>query len=711
MGDKDETRNLILAIALSMLVIIGWYAVFPPADPPPEQPGAEQAGGQGGEATGGQAGAPGAGASQTTATTRADALDRAERVAVETPSLSGSISLEGGRIDDLHLKDYRETIEPGADNVNLLNPTGAPNPYFAVYGWLRTATGSPGELPGPDTPWEVVSSGDTLTPDSPVTLEWQNGAGLTFRRTLSVDDEYMFTVTQTVSNTGGSAAELAPYGYVARRGQPQTRGMWILHEGAVGVIDDELHEADYDALLEQQPNSLEGGRVQAWSVERNGWLGFTDKYWMTALAPEPGQTFDAIYKAIPRTRPEFRTEMRLPVMSIAPGESAEMTTRLFAGAKEVETLQSYQEELGIARLEDAVDWGWFYFLTKPLFTVLHWLNGLIGNMGFAIIGLTFIIKAILFPLAYKSYVSMSKMKGLQPEMEKIKERAGDDKQKLQQEMMELYKKEKVNPASGCLPILLQIPIFFSLYKVLFVTIEMRHAPFIGWIEDLSAPDPTSFINLFGLLPYEVPAMLGLVSIGVYPILMGVSMWLQQKLNPTPTDPTQQMIFAWMPWVFMFILGQFAAGLVLYWLTNNVLTFAQQYLIMRSQGVEVDLFGNIKRSFKRKPAEAKPAGAAVSGAAATGPAKPVPKNGGGEASSGSAPAGNDVSSDTTDSEDARESDKDSGEGGAGSGKGQAAGPGSGKRSRSPKGGGGRSGQAGRGGRGQGKGGPRKGGGPR
>jgi YidC/Oxa1 family membrane protein insertase len=364
-------------------------------------------------------------------------------------------------------------------------------------------------------------------------------------------------------------------------------------------------------------------------VQRNGWLGFTDKYWMTVLAPAPEQQFDAIYKAIPRTTPEFRTEMRMPVMSVGAGERAEMQTRIFSGAKEVETIRDYESELGIVRFEDSVDWGWFYFLTKPLFTVLHWLNGLIGNMGWAIIGLTFIIKAILFPLAYKSYVSMSKMKALQPEMEKIKERAGDDKQKLQQEMMALYKKEKVNPASGCLPILLQIPIFFSLYKVLFVTIEMRHAPFIGWIEDLSAPDPTSWMNLFGLLPYEIPGFLAIFSIGIYPILMGISMWLQQKLNPAPTDPTQQMIFAWMPWVFMFLLGQFAAGLVIYWLTNNIITILQQYIIMRSQGVEVDFFGNIKKSLKRKPAAAAAAGAGAGGTGGGGTSGDGGSSGGGD----------------------------------------------------------------------------------
>ena len=626
MGDKDETRNLILAIALSMLVIIGWYALFPPPEPapPPEQ---QQAEGQGGGAV--ATGQDGMASPDLASVTREDALERSDRVTIDTPALSGSISLTGGRIDDLHLKNYRETLDPGAETVTLLNPTGAPNPYFAVYGWLRTADGSPGELPGPGTEWQVVEGGDTLTPDSPVTLEWENGAGLTFRRAISIDDKYMFTVTQSVENASGQTVSIAPYGYVARRGQPDTQGMWILHEGAVGVFDDELHEFDYDDLLELQPNSLEGGRVQAWGVQRNGWLGFTDKYWMTVLAPAPDQQFDAIYKAIPRTTPEFRTEMRMPVMSVGAGERAEMQTRIFSGAKEVETIRDYEAELGIVRFEDSVDWGWFYFLTKPLFTVLHWLNGLIGNMGWAIIGLTFIIKAILFPLAYKSYVSMSKMKALQPEMEKIKERAGDDKQKLQQEMMALYKKEKVNPASGCLPILLQIPIFFSLYKVLFVTIEMRHAPFIGWIEDLSAPDPTSWMNLFGLLPYEIPGFLAIFSIGIYPILMGISMWLQQKLNPAPTDPTQQMIFAWMPWVFMFLLGQFAAGLVIYWLTNNIITILQQYIIMRSQGVEVDFFGNIKKSLKRKPAAAAAAGAGAGGTGGGGTSGDGGSSGGGD----------------------------------------------------------------------------------
>jgi len=608
MGGSDETKNLILAVVLSMGVILGWYALFPPEPPPPQEPPAEQAAtGESGDPTVADPDQTGTAASQSAAAgprvamPRDAALARSERVEIDTPAVTGTLSLTGGRLDDLHLDKYRESLAPGADTVTLLNPTGAPHPYFVVYGWLRTATGDPGPLPGPGTPWQV-ESGKRLTPDTPVTLVWENGAGLTFRRRLAIDEDYMLTVTQSVDNVTGQPVSIAPYGYVARRGTPETRGFWILHEGAVGTFDGELSEVDYDDMLDLQPNSLEGGRVQAIAVQENGWLGFTDKYWMTVLAPKPGQPFDAIYKAIPGARPEYRTEMRLPVRTVPAGGSTEITTNLFSGAKEVATIREYQAELGIAKFEDAVDWGWFYFLTKPIFTLLAMINGVIGNMGWSIIALTFLVKAILFPLAYKSYVSMSRMKALQPEMEKIKERAGDDKQRMQKEMMELYKKEKVNPASGCLPILLQIPIFFSLYKVLFVTIEMRHAPFILWIDDLSAPDPTSFMNLFGLLPYEIPAILQIFSIGVFPILMGVTMWLQQKLNPAPTDQTQRMIFAWMPWVFMFLLGRFASGLVIYWTANNVITFLQQYLIMRSQGVNVDILGNIKASLKKKKPE-------------------------------------------------------------------------------------------------------------
>ncbi len=600
---SDDSRNLIVAAVLSMAVVFGWYALFPPAPPPPpEAPPSQSVDGTApaGQTTVVTQGADGE-AAPAIAQTREGALTSNARVMIESDAITGSISLKGGRLDDLHLTDYRETLDPGADTVILLNPTGGPTPYYSVWGWLRTADGDPGPLPGANTPWQVPD-GATLTPESPVTMVWDNGEGLRFSRTFAVDERYMFTVTQAIENTTGETVTLAPYGYIARRGLPDLTGFYILHEGAVATIDGELVEIDYDDMEELPPNALEGGRAEAREVAEGGWLGFTDKYWMATLVGQPGQVFDAVFKSIQNGgQVEYRTEMRMPVMTIEPGQTSSVDSLLFAGAKEVSTIKDYQSSLGIAGFEDSVDWGWFYFLTKPIFSLLAWINGIIGNMGWSIIMLTLIIKAVLFPLAYKSYVSMGKMKQLQPEMEKIKERVGDDKQKMQQEMLALYKREKVNPASGCLPILLQIPIFFALYKVIFVTIEMRHAPFIGWIEDLSAPDPTSFINLFGLMPWDAPdptSIFAIFSIGFYPILMGVTMWLQQKLNPAPTDPTQAMIFAWMPWVFMFMLGQFDSGLVIYWCANNIITFVQQYAIMRSQGVEVDLLGNIRSSFKR-----------------------------------------------------------------------------------------------------------------
>ena len=427
-----------------------------------------------------------------------------------------------------------------------------------------------------------------------------------FRREIALDRDFMFSVRQWVENRSGRPVNLAPYGYVARRGTPDTVGFYILHEGAIGQFDGVLNELDYGDLEDLEALAGPGERQQATTVNEAGWLGFTDKYWMATLIPEAGQPFTAVFKHAQRQdAPEYRTEMMLPVFEVADGGVAETTTRLFAGAKEYETIKDYEASLGIPRFVDSIDWGWFFFLTKPFLQLLLFFNGVIGNMGWSIIALTFAIKLVLFPLAYKSYVSLSKMKKLQPEMEKIKERVGDDKMQLQQEMMALYKREKANPAAGCLPILLQIPIFFSLYKVLFVTLEMRHAPFVLWIDDLSAPDPTSWMNLFGLLPFAAPgpeSILGILSIGVFPILLGVTMWMQQKLNPAPADQTQAMIFAWMPWVFMFMLGQFASGLVIYWVANNVITFIQQYAIMRSQGVDVDFLGNVKRSFRRKRAE-------------------------------------------------------------------------------------------------------------
>ncbi|HHS89049.1 MAG TPA: membrane protein insertase YidC, partial [Rhodobacteraceae bacterium] len=485
-----------------------------------------------------------------------------------------------------------------------LKPVGQAEAYFAVFGWAPGGSLRTEDVPGPNTQWQLVS-GDKLKPDSPLTLEWRNETGLVFRRQVSIDDNYMFTVTQQVENTSDVPVRMAPYSELVREGEPSDlKGFFIIHEGAIQQDGEELNEFTYKKIRRFDADEKWGPSSEVANVESNGWVGFTDHYWMTVLIPENDQPFTSVlqYNA---SRDTYKSIARMSARDIGPGETASVSTRVFAGAKEWQTIRDYERELGIYRFIDAIDWGWFFFLTKPIFAVLHWLNGIIGNMGWAIIGLTLIIKAIMFPLAYKSYVSMAKMKELQPEMEKLKERAGDDRQKLQKEMMELYKKEKVNPASGCFPILLQIPVFFSLYKVVFVTLELRHAPWIGWIRDLSAPDPSSILNLFGLLPFSPPdpsSFLAIFSIGILPILLGISMWLQQKLNPTPTDPTQKMIFAWMPWVFMFMLGKFASGLVLYWITNNTITFTQQYLIMRKHGHKPDVLGNILRSFKREKPE-------------------------------------------------------------------------------------------------------------
>ncbi len=599
----DQNKNLILATALSFLVILVWFIAFPPEEPQPIDPNAQTDTTLTAPQATPQA-LPLPGASEPAAlpgTAAPAAAAETARLTVETPRLEGSISLTGGRIDDLRLRDYRETLDPGADIVRLLAPEGTAGAYYALFGWAQGAGMSIEDVPNAETEW-AVESGETLGIGSDIVLAWENGSGLTFRRTMSIDEDYMFTVTQSVTNAGGAPVRIAPYGMIARHGEPpDLRGFFIIHEGAIRQTGEELNEVSYGDLRDMDPDPMWGPAADVTQIAQNGWIGFTDHYWMTTLIPAPEQSFTAALQYDPN-RDIYRSTALLDTVDVAPGASVEVTQKLFAGAKEWETIREYQNEKGLYRFIDSIDWGWFFFLTKPIFAVLHWLNALIGNMGWAIIGLTLIIKAVLLPLAYKSYVSMAKMKELQPEMEKIKERAGDDRQKLQQEMMALYKKEKVNPASGCLPILLQIPIFFSLYKVIFVTIELRHAPWIGWIKDLSAPDPSSLFNLWGILPWAGPepgSIMALIFIGILPLVLGVSMWLQQKLNPAPTDPTQQMIFAWMPWVFMFMLGSFASGLVIYWIANNLITFGQQYAIMRSQGYKPDVFGNIREGFKRK----------------------------------------------------------------------------------------------------------------
>jgi YidC/Oxa1 family membrane protein insertase len=591
----DQNKNLILATALSFLVILTWVFLFPPETPPvAEDPAA---------VTQQEATTPAvvADADVDTAAAAAPAAPEAARIAVETPRLTGTISLQGGRIDDLRLVTYRETLDAGSPLVRLLSPVGEPGAYYALYGWAPAAGLDPAAVPGPNTIWSV-ESGETLTPETPVTLVWDNGAGLIFRRTLQVDAEYMFNVTQSVENNTETAVTMAPYGIIARHGSPASSGFFILHEGVVRMSDGTLQEISYKKMSDLDPDNRTGGLADPIEVTENGWIGFTDKYWMTALVAEPGTAFRSTARYNPASD-IHQTEAVYPSQTVAPGLTISVGSQLFAGAKEWEAIRDYQNNGGIDRFIDSIDWGWFFFLTKPIFWLLHEINVVIGNMGWSIIVLTLVIKALVLPLAYKSYVSMAKMKELQPEMEKLKERAGDDRQALQQGMMKLYKDNKVNPASGCLPILIQIPIFFSLYKVIFVTIELRHAAWIGWIRDLSAPDPSSILNLFGLLPWGTPgpgSLFFIFSLGVLPIILGISMWLQQKLNPAPTDATQKMIFAWMPWVFMFMLGSFASGLVLYWIANNTITFAQQYVIMRRHGHKPDLFGNILSGFKREP---------------------------------------------------------------------------------------------------------------
>ena len=593
----DQNKNLLLATSLSFLVLLGWMLMFPPEpieEVNPEQT-TEQVTQKDNQAGTGLSTPVQVDTNQSKQ--KQDTSAEVPRVPIETSRLSGSLSLRGGKIDNLKLLDYFETQDENSKNIELFQYEN--ENYYAVFGWSSRDREN---VPNPNTVWSLAK-GKTLAPNAPVTLQWTSPKGVIFEREISIDEDFLFTIKQRVFNRTNAPIDLAAYGILARHSAPETIGFYILHEGIVGYDDGELVELSYGDITDQKYDNRERANLEIYEITENGWIGFTDKYWMSTLVGEPQSKFKMASK-YNEANDIYQADIRHPLQSIESGQSTEIKTYLFAGAKEVNTIKSYQKEADFADFIDTVDWGWFFFLTKPIFSLLDYCNKLVGNMGWAIILLTLVVKTVLLPLAYKSYVSMSKLKQLQPEMEKIKKRAGDDRMKLQQEMMALYKKEKVNPAAGCLPILLQIPIFFSLYKVLFVTIEVRHAPFIGWITDLSAPDPSSILNLFGLLPFSPPgpeSFLVIFSIGVYPILMGITMWLQQKLNPAPTDKTQQMIFAWMPWIFMFLLGQFSSGLVIYWVANNIITFAQQYFIMASQGVKPDIFGNIVSSFKKEGA--------------------------------------------------------------------------------------------------------------
>jgi YidC/Oxa1 family membrane protein insertase len=584
----ENNRNFLLALVLSVLVIFTWQALFiPPQD---EQMRQRQAAEQAQQQPGAPApAAPGASApvapgvsapAAPSAQTRDASLSGTARIAIDTPSLRGSIALKGARIDDLTLQQFRETVKRNSANVTLLSPSGSPTPYYAEHGWTVAANAGV-KVPTAETVWTAETQG-ALTPDKPVILTYDNGEGLTFRRTIAVDPHYMFSITQDVQNRSAKPVTLYPYGLISRQGRPATMGFYILHEGLIGVLGEEgLKEIDYQEAIDEKTTTFKA---------TSGWLGITDKYWATALIPDQKVPFDGNFKGwTANERDSFQTDFLLGPVTVAPGATQSVTSKLFAGAKQTQLIDGYEEKLGINKFELLIDWGWFHFITKPLFYALDFFNRHVGNFGVSILIVTVLIKLVFFPLANKSYESMSKMKKLQPDMMRIRERYKDDRVKQQQAMMEMYKKEKVNPMSGCLPILIQIPVFFALYKVLYVTIEARHAPFFGWIQDLSAPDPTSIFNLFGLLPYAVPEFL---LIGVWPLLMGLTMFVQMKLNPAPADPIQQKIFTWMPVLFTFLLATFPAGLVIYWTWNNSLSILQQWVIMRRQGVDVNLLENM-----------------------------------------------------------------------------------------------------------------------
>jgi YidC/Oxa1 family membrane protein insertase len=578
-----EQRNLLLAIVLSVGILIGFQYLFEKMQPPRPATPAGQTAAQS-QATqpapSAQAPPPGAATPAPAATaaaapgveSRQAAIAEQPRIRIDTPRLHGSIALTGGRIDDLSLANYHETTDPKSPEVVLLWPTGTKEPYFAQFGWVANG-GENVKVPGPDTRW--TASGGPLTPAAPVTLNWDNGAGLSFTRTISVDDNYMFTVRDTVKNTGGTPVNLLSYGLISRTGTPQVGGYYILHEGMIGELGGSLREITYASLDPAKP------------VEYNstgGWLGITDKYWLTALIlPEKEEVKARFTHRVEAGIARYQADYLGPAVTVPADGTAASSVRFFAGAKEVNLLDAYAAS-GIPHFDLAIDFGWFYFLTKPIFLTLQFFYGLLGNFGLAILLLTLLIKLIFFPLANKSYQAMSKMKLLQPEIQKIRERFPDDKARQQQEIMQKYKEVGANPLAGCLPIVIQIPVFFSLYKVLFVTIEMRHAPFFGWIHDLSAPDPTTFVNLFGLLPFSPPeAIAHFVAIGAWPIIMGVTMYLQQKLNPQPVDPVQARMFMLLPVVFTYMLSAFPAGLVIYWAWNNLLSIAQQWVIMHRAG--------------------------------------------------------------------------------------------------------------------------------
>jgi YidC/Oxa1 family membrane protein insertase len=615
-----DNRNTILAVILSGLVLIAWQYLYnmpqmekqraaqqaqsEMAKPAPQAEHATTPSTAPPNGAAPSANAPAQPASSAAVVSRDSAIAATPRIKIETPRLSGSISLKGARIDDLSLVQFRETVDPTSPAIVLYSPSGTANPYYAEFGWVA-ANGSTVRIPDQNTVWQQEGSG-SLAPGSPVTLKYDNGEGLTFRRTISIDDRYLFTIKDDVSNVGNAPVTLYPFALISRHGTPQVAGYYILHEGLIGYLGEQ-------GLQEYGYKKIDDAKSVSFKVT-DGWLGITDKYWASALLPDTNAQLQARFSSnLVGTVRTYQTDYLEDPQTIAIGGSASANARLFAGAKEASVvginfplagLGGYNKQLSLNHFDLLIDWGWFYFITKPMFLALDFFYHLVGNFGIAILLVTVLVKLLFFPLANKSYASMAKMKSVQPQLAALKERYPDDKMKQQQEMMENYKKEKINPIAGCLPVALQIPVFFSLYKVLFVTVEMRHAPFFGWIKDLSAPDPTNLFTLFGLLSYD-PTQLPLfghyLALGVWPIIMGITMWFQMKLNPTPPDPTQQLIFGWMPLIFTFMLAGFPAGLVIYWAWNNTLSVLQQSFIMRRNGVKVQLLDNLRAMFASKKA--------------------------------------------------------------------------------------------------------------
>jgi YidC/Oxa1 family membrane protein insertase len=597
----ENNKNLILAIVLSLAVLMAWQFLYVrpmqerarqqqeiEATRNPPKPAA------GTPAPSAPAGSPAPQTQQPgsgfTYPTREAAIAATPRVAIDSPAITGSINLKGGRIDDAVLKNYKETVDPQSLNVVLLSPSGSPHPYFALTGWLPAQPGI--AIPDGNTVWEQEGTG-RLTASHPVTLRYDNGQGLIFRRTIAIDSHYMFTIADEVENKSGQPVMLQPWGQVARLTEPKTLGYSVLHEGLIaGLGKDGTKDFTYsDAVKNYIPRDQTAGtagKPKETFTDAGGWAGFTDQYWATVLIPDNKTPYN-IQLFGNEEKQFYANTLSQNLVTVDPGATSRIETRIFAGAKQAGLLKEYRDTLGISRFDYLIDWGWFPFLTKPMLYLMDFLNKLAGNFGVAILLTTVIVKLVFFPLANKSFESMSKMKKLQPEMKKIQERFKEDRARQQQALMELYRKEKVNPMAGCLPIFIQIPVFFSLYKVLLIAIEMRHAPFVGWIKDLSAPDPTTIFNLFGLIPWTPPQLLML---GILPLLMGVSMWVQMRLNPTPPDPIQQQVFTYMPIVFTFMLAHFPAGLVLYWTWNNILSFSQQAYIMKRQGADVDILHNV-----------------------------------------------------------------------------------------------------------------------